>query len=223
VIAESARVRRELSDIVRAASALELVATTASIDELDVARSPAATVGTAALASVARFDGDRDADVLLIELAPHAVRGATASAAEGELRPLPFNIDELGSAVVLLSDDPELHPGPRFQRAGLALLPTRATPEQIVAAIGAVAQGLFVLHADVAAPLTARADHSLTPREREVLQMLAAGLGNKAIGLRLGISEHTAKFHVAQILAKLDAASRAEAVSIAMRRGLVPL
>jgi DNA-binding CsgD family transcriptional regulator len=53
--------------------------------------------------------------------------------------------------------------------------------------------------------------------------MLAAGLGNKAIGARLGISEHTAKFHVAQILGKLDAGSRAEAVSIAMRRGLVPL
>lgn len=63
----------------------------------------------------------------------------------------------------------------------------------------------------------------LTPREREVLHMLAAGLGNKEIAARLGISDHTAKFHVSQILSKLDAVSRAEAVSIAMRRGLVPL
>jgi DNA-binding NarL/FixJ family response regulator len=53
--------------------------------------------------------------------------------------------------------------------------------------------------------------------------MLAAGLGNKEIAARLHISDHTAKFHVSQILAKLTAASRAEAVSIAMRRGLVPL
>jgi DNA-binding CsgD family transcriptional regulator len=66
-------------------------------------------------------------------------------------------------------------------------------------------------------------DDPLTPREREVLHMLAAGLGNKEIGARLGISDHTAKFHVSQILAKLNAGSRAEAVSIAMRRGLVPL
>ncbi len=222
VIAESARVRRELGDIVRAASTLELVATAASVDELDVARSTAAAGGTA-LASVARLDGDRDADVLLIELAPHLARASTLTAAEGELRALPLTVDDLGSAVVLLSDEPEPHPNARLQRGGFAWLPTRASPEQIVAAIGAVAQGLFVLHSDVAAPLTAPTDHSLTPREREVLQMLAAGLGNKAIGLRLGISEHTAKFHVAQILAKLDAASRAEAVSIAMRRGLVPL
>ena len=59
--------------------------------------------------------------------------------------------------------------------------------------------------------------------EREVLHMLAAGLGNKEIATRLGISDHTAKFHVSQILSKLPATSRAEAVSIAMRRGLVPL
>jgi DNA-binding NarL/FixJ family response regulator len=53
--------------------------------------------------------------------------------------------------------------------------------------------------------------------------MLAAGLGNKEIGSRLHISDHTAKFHVSQILGKLGAGSRAEAVSIGMRRGIVPL
>jgi DNA-binding NarL/FixJ family response regulator len=131
--------------------------------------------------------------------------------------------DEFGGATVLLSDEIETSPSLRAQRAGTALLPTHATSEQVVAAIGAVAHGLFVMHPDAAGVFAAVGDHALTPREREVLQMLAAGLGNKAIGLRLGISEHTAKFHVAQILAKLDAASRAEAVSIAMRRGLVPL
>jgi DNA-binding NarL/FixJ family response regulator len=69
--------------------------------------------------------------------------------------------------------------------------------------------------ADPAQPLTAR--------ESEVLGMLAEGLGNKAIAARLGISTHTAKFHVASILAKLGAGSRTEAVTIGMRRGLVAI
>lgn len=63
----------------------------------------------------------------------------------------------------------------------------------------------------------------LTPREREVLALMAAGLPNKTIALRLGISEHTAKFHVGTVLAKLGAASRTEAVMTAARRGLLPL
>jgi DNA-binding CsgD family transcriptional regulator len=63
----------------------------------------------------------------------------------------------------------------------------------------------------------------LTPREREVLRLLASGLGNKEIAAKLKISEHTAKFHVASILGKLGAASRAEAVSIGMRNGLILL
>jgi len=190
VIAESGRVRRELSDIVHASSVLELVGAAGALDELDVSSIEAAET----------------IDVLIVE-GPHV----------GAL------MEEVSAAVVWLSDDAEAFAALRAQRAGVALLPTRATAEQIIAAIGAVAQGLFVTHPDLASPLPHAASHLLTPREHEVLQMLAAGLGNKAIGSRLGISEHTAKFHVAQILAKLDAVSRAEAVSIAMRRGLVPL
>src|ERR1700674_681358 len=64
---------------------------------------------------------------------------------------------------------------------------------------------------------------SLTRRELEVLQMLAAGLSNKEIAARLSISEHTVKFHVASILGKLGAGSRTEAVSLGIRRGLVLL
>jgi DNA-binding CsgD family transcriptional regulator len=63
----------------------------------------------------------------------------------------------------------------------------------------------------------------LTPREIEVLGMLAEGLGNKTIARRLGISEHTVKFHVGSILAKLDASSRTEAVTLGARRGLIML
>ena len=63
----------------------------------------------------------------------------------------------------------------------------------------------------------------LTPREREVLELLAHGLSNRQIAERLGISEHTAKFHVAAISGKLGAASRTEAVSRGVRRGLITL
>ena len=124
----------------------------------------------------------------------------------------------------MLSDEDELLASMRPLRGGLALLPASASADQLVAAIEATAAGLAVLHPDHAGSFSVRpSDDPLTPREREVLQLLAAGLGNKEIAGRLAISDHTAKFHVSQILAKLNAVSRAEAVSIAMRRGLVPL
>jgi DNA-binding NarL/FixJ family response regulator len=63
----------------------------------------------------------------------------------------------------------------------------------------------------------------LTPREQEVLELLAEGLPTKAIAARLGISDQTVKFHVASISAKLGAANRTEAVRLALRRGLLTL
>jgi DNA-binding NarL/FixJ family response regulator len=133
-----------------------------------------------------------------------------------------------GVPVVVLTNDIEVIASLRALRSALALLPTSATAEEIVSAIEAANAGLFVAHADLLPEEDAPAalttlPEALTPRELEVLNALAAGLGNKAIAVQLRISEHTAKFHVSQILAKLDAGSRAEAVSIAMRRGLLPL
>jgi DNA-binding NarL/FixJ family response regulator len=61
----------------------------------------------------------------------------------------------------------------------------------------------------------------LTAREIEVLRMLADGAANKIIAWQLKISEHTVKFHVAQILAKLNAGTRTEAVTIGIRKGLI--
>ena len=63
----------------------------------------------------------------------------------------------------------------------------------------------------------------LTVRERDVLEWLALGLSNRAIAARLGISEHTVKFHVTSIYSKLGASSRAEAIRGALRRGLITL
>jgi DNA-binding CsgD family transcriptional regulator len=64
---------------------------------------------------------------------------------------------------------------------------------------------------------------ALTPREIEVLRLMGDGLVNKEIAGRLGISEHTAKFHVASILGKLQASSRTDAVAQGMRHGLIPI
>ncbi|MGZ6367458.1 MAG: response regulator transcription factor [Ktedonobacteraceae bacterium] len=66
-------------------------------------------------------------------------------------------------------------------------------------------------------------DESLTAREREVLELLSRGLPNKLIARRLQISEHTVKFHVSSIYAKLGASSRTDAVSRGVRRGLITL
>ena len=119
----------------------------------------------------------------------------------------------------------------RALRAGVrGILQAGLSPEQLASALEAVIQGLVVLHPERpqlrADPSldeigTASLIEPLTPREREVLQMLAQGRGNKEIAARLKISEHTVKFHVASILGKLGASTRTEAVSIALRRGLV--
>jgi len=69
----------------------------------------------------------------------------------------------------------------------------------------------------------AEAGAALTARELEVLRLMADGLGNKGIGAALGISSHTAKYHVASVLAKLDSHSRTEAVTRGLREGLLPL
>jgi DNA-binding NarL/FixJ family response regulator len=73
------------------------------------------------------------------------------------------------------------------------------------------------------APSDEEPGEALTPREREVLELLAHGLSNRQIADALAISEHTAKFHVASVSAKLGASSRTEAVRLGVRRGLIAL
>jgi two-component system nitrate/nitrite response regulator NarL len=100
---------------------------------------------------------------------------------------------------------------------------------RLVAAVHAVAEGLMVLDGAAAEALLVRRGETepllepLTAREQEVLQLVAEGLSNKLIAARLGISEHTAKFHVNSILGKLGAQTRAEAVATAARMGLLLL
>jgi DNA-binding NarL/FixJ family response regulator len=111
------------------------------------------------------------------------------------------------------------------------LIPRDTSAGNLVAALTAVAQGLTVIDpAFAAALLPAARDQSpaqpveeLTPRELEVLRLMAEGQSNKAIARALGISEHTVKFHVNAILGKLNVSSRTEAVVHATRLGLILL
>ena len=135
--------------------------------------------------------------------------------------------------VIVLRDRPRPEWTSEALRSGVrAILPSAASSEQLAAALQAAVAGLVILHPAEAtaaipavstAPAVAELAEPLTPREREVLQRLASGLGNKQIADQLHISEHTVKFHVASILGKLGAATRTEAVALGIRRGLVLL
>ncbi len=117
---------------------------------------------------------------------------------------------------------------------GWSIVPLDATTAQLQASVVAAAQGLITLPAALAdrlyeqRPVTGTItlgslDEPLTAREREVLELVSQGLSNKLIARRLQISEHTVKFHVSSISAKLGASSRTDAVSRGVRRGLITL
>ena len=115
-----------------------------------------------------------------------------------------------------------------------AILPIDVTADELILTVEAISVGLIVLHPDVSDALLQElpsssgselppnlVDTPLTPRELELLQLLATGLGNKAIARQMNISEHTAKFHISSIFCKLNASSRTEAVMLGMRLGLI--
>jgi NarL family two-component system response regulator YdfI len=137
---------------------------------------------------------------------------------------------------VLLIDPPLPEWAAEALRGGVrGLLPRQVDAAELAGAVRAAAAGLVTVHPRFLDELFTASSGSardllpllpgqlLSPREIEVLRMLADGLGNKIIAYRLGISEHTVKFHVASIMAKLDAGSRTEAVTQGIRRGLVML
>lgn len=162
-------------------------------------------------------EGDVDVDIIIWDM------GWEADLHEGE--------ESLGRAIptiILIQDDEQAAEawsmGPRgllFRGIDLAQLPP---------AIDAVAAGLIVIAPGLTQPARPSSPSfggelstELTPREREVLYLLAEGLTNKAIARRLSISDHTVKFHVNAIMGKLDAQSRTDAVVRATRLGLISL
>lgn len=140
--------------------------------------------------------------------------------------------NEVQPPTVLLSSDAQPAWTPDLLRMGVrAILSRDAGASEILAAIEAAAGGFAAIDPKelesllgTAAPVAAPASTEsavLTARELEVLRMLAEGAANKNIAWKLGISEHTVKFHVAAILSKLGASTRTEAVTIGIRKGLI--
>lgn len=178
--------------------------------------------------ALARIE-DLQPDVLLLDL--------ESPADDSVLLAMESEAKRFISSIVVLTDSIEDSWSVDALRSGVrAILPRDATSEEIGAAIQATATGLVVLHPDALhsllfpmssgevpeEPETDLSDHILTPREIEVLRMMAEGL-NKEIASRLGISDHTVKFHISAMFAKLGASSRTKAVTIGIRQGLIML
>jgi DNA-binding NarL/FixJ family response regulator len=198
VAARSNVVRAGLESVVRSSLALQLAGA------LDWA-----------LVNLTEFE----ADVLLLDagdIAPDGIRTLTEGVSE---------------RVVLLLENSDSVLVSAALRAGIrGVISREATPEEIESAIQAVNAGLVVITAgslpDLLAELRPAAQaltEPLSDRELEVLNLISEGQSNKLIAHSLGISEHTVKTHVASIFQKLGAGSRTEAVSHAIRRGLVML
>jgi two-component system, NarL family, nitrate/nitrite response regulator NarL len=203
---------------------------------LVVGGDPLARAGVTALllgapeVAVAGAGATDEAPALLLALAP----GVVCWDAGGEAGSAPGLVSAAGDVPVLalLGEALEAGEAGELWRAGVrSILPRRVGGRALAIGLLAASRGLAVLEPGPAAAWlrpTAPPDGDdgpdpLTPREREVLSLLAEGLGNKAIAVRLDVSEHTAKFHVNAILGKLGATTRTEAVVLAARRGLVAL
>jgi len=161
-------------------------------------------------AEVALWDAGVDADKTLTRL--------------NELRALPM------PAVAVVAD--QSHVAPALAAGARGVVLRDQVGPGIHAALAAVRSGLTVMDAALAealVPVQPRATSNgkgrgdLTEREKQVVQLLSEGLSNKLIADRLGISDHTAKFHVNGVMMKLGASTRTEAVVEAMRRGLIRL
>jgi DNA-binding NarL/FixJ family response regulator len=138
-------------------------------------------------------------------------------------------------AMLLLTSDPdEVLSVAQSSLPVWGVLPEEASEEEILAAIHALGEGLIVGSPSLLTGLRASSqpislesleplEEPLTNRELEILQFIAQGLANKQIALQLEISEHTVKFHLSSIYAKLGATNRTEAVNIGIRRGLISL
>jgi len=169
------------------------------------------------------------------ELAPDVILAAPLGDSSDGLMPASEAVATDSTPIVLLGGDPSpAEVAQLLQGPVRGLLSADATADEIGAALSAVTQGMLVVEPRIGrmlattvpapqVPAGSPGEEQLTDREHEVLQLVALGLPNKTIATRLKISEHTVKFHVGSILAKLDAASRTEAVTRAARRGLLTL
>jgi DNA-binding NarL/FixJ family response regulator len=171
----------------------------------------------------------REVDVLVIALDdPFSLEYDHMQGVMENAAVLALTADEIESAQSL----------PRQSNYAWGVLPMDSTANELLAAISALKEGLIVgsphlMKSMFSPPIESerissekhpeRLIEPLTQRETQVLQLLAQGLANKQIALSLKISEHTVKFHVSSIYAKLGATNRTEAVRLGVRHGLVVL
>ena len=174
----------------------------------------------AAMASLASFAQRTEVDVIVID-----------SGSVHDVLREPIS----DTAIVLLTEVSHAPSISRLLRSGVRAILTRdSDPDDVLTAIYAAYDGLVLLSTPTAESLAAaygdqplededEFSEEITPRETDVLRMLAEGLVNKDIATRLDISEHTVKFHISSILDKLGASTRTEAVTLGIRRGLIPI
>ncbi|HXP23000.1 MAG TPA: response regulator transcription factor [Candidatus Sulfotelmatobacter sp.] len=205
IVAESARTRERLEDLLDSRR-IEVVGSASNLE------------------NAAEALAEEDADVLLVEAPNESVEELLEALAS-------TGLTKDTAVVVLVDQSAPVWAGQALEAGIRGVLTGDADAQQLARAVEAAASGLVVLdpgevraeRSSSTRPVTLELSEPLTARERQVLQMLAGGLGNKEIASRLKISEHTAKFHVASILGKFGASSRTEAVAIGLRRGLILL
>lgn len=199
VVAQTLMMRSGLRSMLAEGSGVEVVGEAGSLSAADPAYS--------------------DADVVLLAGEEAAEGAAFASVDDGG-----------GPAPLVLSDDEDVVLGLRpLSTRGWGVVSPDASTQELAAAIVAVGHGLVVLPRGmtgrlIEAPVAVdEPAEPLTVRESEVLQAIGRGLSNKMIARELRISEHTVKFHVSSLYAKLGVASRTEAIGQGARRGLISL
>ncbi|MPZ16060.1 MAG: DNA-binding response regulator [Chloroflexi bacterium] len=186
------------------------------------------------LTVVGQASSPEDARDFLAQAAPDVVLAAWDDRDDEEFAALAEAAQRAGAPLILIGEPLRSGDLAALLQLGVrGFLSPDASGEDITAAVHAAGRGFAVLEPVVAQALAPRppvgwpeeapGEEPLTDREGEVLQLVAQGLPNKVIAIRLGISEHTVKFHVGSILAKLDASSRTEAVMRAARRGMLTL
>ncbi|MEP6740099.1 MAG: LuxR C-terminal-related transcriptional regulator [Caldimonas sp.] len=199
IASPAALVRAGIGDGLRSLGGFEVVLAAATLAEL-------------------REAGFGGAEVAIVDVAEEGENDLEISAGEGP-------------RFVLLADAGDERTG-EWLIDGCSVLARAAAPEAIAGAAVAALAGLVATPPAFAAEAlrfervgerrtVSPGFDALTRRERQVLVAMSHGLGNREIGGALGISAHTAKFHVAQIIAKLQAQSRGHAVAKALRAGLV--
>ena len=179
-------------------------------------------VGSSGVAEAASLAGQLLPDVVLLDVGEAELEELDAIARLAAAQPgLPI--------VALASEQSSLAQALAFGAS--ALLPVAVDPQTLAAALIASARGLVSIprqeiatllpHEDRIEPAVNGPTESLTPRELEVLQLMARGFTNRQIARRLEISEHTVKFHAGAVLGKLNAHSRAEAVARSIGLGWI--